>query len=182
MGGESRPWGVAMGPPHKSPTILTVAEARDRELVGEMLEKVAPELLAHMAHPKHAKGDDEVPLPHVCRPANRAPGRGCPRTSAASRVLGLARGAEPRHPSVAWATGQTYPLPGGAFFRDRERRDHAGHQLLQPAGLAEAGRRVVSLVVIECVQSEAVERYLPALAALRIAVFREFPYLYERER
>jgi GNAT superfamily N-acetyltransferase len=36
----------------------------------------------------------------------------------------------------------------------------------------------VSHVVVERVQGGAVERYLPALAALRIAVFREFPYLY----
>lgn len=36
----------------------------------------------------------------------------------------------------------------------------------------------MSLVALEHVQGGAVERYLPALAALRIAVFREFPYLY----
>ncbi|HEU4730045.1 MAG TPA: GNAT family N-acetyltransferase [Kofleriaceae bacterium] len=36
----------------------------------------------------------------------------------------------------------------------------------------------MSPVVIERVQGEAIERHLPALAALRIAVFREFPYLY----
>jgi GNAT superfamily N-acetyltransferase len=36
----------------------------------------------------------------------------------------------------------------------------------------------VSLVAVERVQGGAIERHLPALAALRIAVFREFPYLY----
>jgi GNAT superfamily N-acetyltransferase len=36
----------------------------------------------------------------------------------------------------------------------------------------------VSVVVVEHVQGGEVERHLPALAALRIAVFREFPYLY----
>jgi hypothetical protein len=68
MGGESRPWGIAVGPPHKPPTILTAAEARDRELVGAMLEEVAPTLLAHMGHPSRAKSKDEVPLPHVWLP------------------------------------------------------------------------------------------------------------------
>ncbi len=33
-------------------------------------------------------------------------------------------------------------------------------------------------VVVERVQGAAIERYLPALAELRIAVFREYPYLY----
>jgi GNAT superfamily N-acetyltransferase len=32
---------------------------------------------------------------------------------------------------------------------------------------------------VERVQGAAIERHLPALAALRIAVFREFPYLYD---
>lgn len=63
MGGESRPWGVAIGHPNKPPTIHTVAEARDRELVGGMLEQVAPVLLAHMGYPNHA-----APLPHVWLP------------------------------------------------------------------------------------------------------------------
>ncbi|HET7502612.1 MAG TPA: GNAT family N-acetyltransferase [Kofleriaceae bacterium] len=33
-------------------------------------------------------------------------------------------------------------------------------------------------LVVEPVQGQAIERYLPALASLRMAVFREFPYLY----
>ena len=32
---------------------------------------------------------------------------------------------------------------------------------------------------VECVSGAQIEPYLPALAALRIAVFREYPYLYE---
>ncbi len=68
MGGESRPWGVALGPPHKAPAIYTVAEARDRELVGAMLEEVAPIVLKHMGHPKHAKTKSEPSLPHVWLP------------------------------------------------------------------------------------------------------------------
>jgi GNAT superfamily N-acetyltransferase len=34
------------------------------------------------------------------------------------------------------------------------------------------------VIAVERVQGAAVERYLPALAELRIAVFREYPYLY----
>jgi hypothetical protein len=68
MGGESRPWGVAIGPPNKVPTIHTVAEARDRELVGGMLEEVSPTLLAHMGHPKYARNKGDIPLPHVWLP------------------------------------------------------------------------------------------------------------------
>jgi hypothetical protein len=59
MGGESRPWGVAIGPPRR-PSFYTVAEARDRELVGGMLEQVAPTLLAHMGHPAYVR-DPELP-------------------------------------------------------------------------------------------------------------------------
>jgi len=65
MGGESRPWGVAIGPPNRAPAIYTVAEARDRELVGGMLEKVAPTLLAHMGHPSYARN---LQLPYVWLP------------------------------------------------------------------------------------------------------------------
>ncbi|HEY0251254.1 MAG TPA: GNAT family N-acetyltransferase, partial [Kofleriaceae bacterium] len=41
--------------------------------------------------------------------------------------------------------------------------------------MAEAGRRGV---IVERVSGAAIEPFLPALAELRIAVFREFPYLY----
>lgn len=68
MGGESRPWGVALGRPDKAPTICTAAEARDRELVGGMLESVAPALLAHMGHPEYARTRGEAPLPHIWLP------------------------------------------------------------------------------------------------------------------
>jgi hypothetical protein len=52
MGGESRPWGVAIGAANTKPFILTVPEARDRELVGGLMEKVAPTLLSYLGHPK----------------------------------------------------------------------------------------------------------------------------------
>src|ERR1051326_3823316 len=64
MGGESRPWGVAYGPPGK-PRILTVPEARDRELVGQMMENFAPALLEHMGHPKYVKQASVSTLPNV---------------------------------------------------------------------------------------------------------------------
>ena len=65
MGGESRPWGVAIGPANKAPTIYTVPEARDRELVGDMLEQVAPLLLRHMCHPAYVQN---VRPPYVWLP------------------------------------------------------------------------------------------------------------------
>src|SRR5271169_1288898 len=61
MGGESRPWGIAYGPLSGPPKILTVAEARDRELVAQMTEEFAPALLAHMGHPTYTKGPDLLP-------------------------------------------------------------------------------------------------------------------------
>ena len=67
MGGESRPWGVAYGPPAK-PGILTVPEARDRELVGEMMEHFAPALLEHLGHPKYVKQTSVSSLPNVWLP------------------------------------------------------------------------------------------------------------------
>lgn len=68
MGGESRPWGIAAGQPDKAPRIYTAAEARDRELVGAMLEEFAPLLLAHMGHPEYASAAGEMPLPHLWLP------------------------------------------------------------------------------------------------------------------
>ncbi len=67
MGGESRPWGIAIGRPDRTPKIFTAAEARDRELVGAMLEDFAPRLLAHMGHPEFASSPGELP-PHVWLP------------------------------------------------------------------------------------------------------------------
>ena len=67
MGGESRPWGVAYGPPGK-PRILTVPEARDRELVGEMMENFAPALLEYVGHPKYVKQQSVSSLPNVWLP------------------------------------------------------------------------------------------------------------------
>jgi hypothetical protein len=68
MGGESRPWGVAVGPPHKAPRMFTVPEARDRELVGEMLEDFASTLLEHLGHPEYVTSKAEIPIPYLWLP------------------------------------------------------------------------------------------------------------------
>ena len=41
------------------------------------------------------------------------------------------------------------------------------------------GRGVIDVLKIQSVSGEALTDYIPALAALRIRVFREFPYLYD---
>ncbi|MGZ5473786.1 MAG: hypothetical protein ACXWG4_07455, partial [Thermoanaerobaculia bacterium] len=51
MGGESRSWGIAYGHPDSTPTILTVPEGRDRDLVSEMASRFAPALLSHLRSP-----------------------------------------------------------------------------------------------------------------------------------
>lgn len=52
MGGESRPWGIAYGTPTDAPTVVTVPEARNRTLVGDMMVEVAPSLLEFFRHPE----------------------------------------------------------------------------------------------------------------------------------
>ena len=54
MGGESRPWGVAFGKCNEEPTILTVAEGRNRTRVADMMIEFAPALLEHVRHPQHS--------------------------------------------------------------------------------------------------------------------------------
>jgi hypothetical protein len=51
MGGESRPWGIAFGHPHEEPSILTVPEGRNRDLVAGMAARFAPALLSHLRSP-----------------------------------------------------------------------------------------------------------------------------------
>jgi hypothetical protein len=51
MGGESRPWGIAYGTPNKPPKLLSVPEARNRDLVAEMVVEFATALLKHLRHP-----------------------------------------------------------------------------------------------------------------------------------
>ena len=61
MGGESRPWGIAFGPPDSPPRILTVPEARNRDLVAGMVQEFAPVLLAHLRSPEHCDSKPESP-------------------------------------------------------------------------------------------------------------------------
>jgi len=51
MGGESRPWGVAVGTLADGPRKFTVPEGRNRTLVGDMMVEVAEILLSHFNHP-----------------------------------------------------------------------------------------------------------------------------------
>jgi hypothetical protein len=52
MGGESRPWGVAIGMLAQGPRVFTVPDARNRDLVADMMIEVAPSLLRHFRHPQ----------------------------------------------------------------------------------------------------------------------------------
>ncbi len=60
MGGESSPWGIVLGHPGRKPKTWTVPEARNRDLVGDMISEVAPLLLAHFHHPDFSDDSDEV--------------------------------------------------------------------------------------------------------------------------
>lgn len=51
MGGESAPWALAIGHPTDKPEVFAVPEARNRDLVADMMAEVAPLLLAHFRHP-----------------------------------------------------------------------------------------------------------------------------------
>jgi hypothetical protein len=51
MGGESRPWGVAYGPPDAAPTILTVPDGRRRDDVAQMIGPFADTILEHLRCP-----------------------------------------------------------------------------------------------------------------------------------
>lgn len=55
MGGESRPWGVAIGTLAEGPRFFTVAEGRNRTFVADMMAEVAAVLLAHFNHPAHSE-------------------------------------------------------------------------------------------------------------------------------
>ena len=55
MGGESRPWGVAYGTIADGPTVLTVPEGRNRQLVADMMAAFAPAILGHFRHPSYSE-------------------------------------------------------------------------------------------------------------------------------
>lgn len=52
MGGESRPWGIVIGTLADGPRFFTVPEARNRDLVADLMVDVAPVLLHHFRHPR----------------------------------------------------------------------------------------------------------------------------------
>lgn len=61
MGGESRPWGIAHGYPGKSPTVLSVPDARNRDRVARMVARFAPVLLRHLRSPSDVPEPPEGP-------------------------------------------------------------------------------------------------------------------------
>jgi hypothetical protein len=54
MGGESAPWGIAIGHPDVSPDTFTVPEARNQDLVADMIAEAGPILLRHFGCPGYA--------------------------------------------------------------------------------------------------------------------------------
>lgn len=74
MGGESRPWGVAYGTIADGPTVLTVPEGRNRQLVGDMMASFAPSLLGHFRHPSYSQdgpaGYSTLPLRQLWLPGS----------------------------------------------------------------------------------------------------------------
>ncbi len=61
MGGESRPWGIAFGHPGKTPTFLSVPDARNRDRVAGMVARFAPVLLSHLRSPADLPETPEGP-------------------------------------------------------------------------------------------------------------------------
>ena len=57
MGGESRPWAIAFGRPDREPRVVTVPEARNRDLVAQMALELAPVLLEHLQCPGYCKSN-----------------------------------------------------------------------------------------------------------------------------
>ena len=73
MGGESAPWGAVVGHPGSKPSVLTVPEARNRDLVADMVAKLAPILLRHFRHPEFSNDqvaglDAQLPLRQLWLP------------------------------------------------------------------------------------------------------------------
>ena len=68
MAGESAPWGVAIGQRGAKPDIFTVPEARNRDLVADMMARLAPTLLVHFRYPAYS---DAVTGPDDPRPVRQ---------------------------------------------------------------------------------------------------------------
>jgi len=52
MGGESAPWGVAVGPPDEAPQIFIAAEPRNADEHAAFIAQLGPALLDHLDHPR----------------------------------------------------------------------------------------------------------------------------------
>ena len=73
MGGESRPWGIAFGTLGKTPKFLTVPEARNRDLVAEMVVEIGSNLLRNLRQAEHTGTEletwqDLAPLKQIWLP------------------------------------------------------------------------------------------------------------------
>jgi hypothetical protein len=53
MGGESAPWGIAVGQPRRRPKLLTISEPRNRDARADMVAEFASILLQHFNHPAY---------------------------------------------------------------------------------------------------------------------------------
>ncbi|MFO0647462.1 MAG: hypothetical protein U0326_14575 [Polyangiales bacterium] len=53
MGGESVPWGVAIGRPDGAPRVFTAPDPRNRDAHAELVRAFSAELLAHVGHPRY---------------------------------------------------------------------------------------------------------------------------------
>ena len=54
MGGESVPWGVAIGRPDQAPKVFTAPDPRNRDAHAELVRAFAETLLAHVGHPRYS--------------------------------------------------------------------------------------------------------------------------------
>jgi hypothetical protein len=63
MGGESLPWGVAFGCPGEAPTLITVPEPRNRDLVAALCARFGAALDRHLPHPSVAGALEREALP-----------------------------------------------------------------------------------------------------------------------
>ena len=62
MGGESLPWGVALGLMGEEAEFFSVADPRNRDLVATSLVEVAKRVLIHFGHPDFTENTDETAM------------------------------------------------------------------------------------------------------------------------
>jgi hypothetical protein len=61
MGGESRPWGIAIGRPDRPPRVLVAPEGRNRDEVRRIVVGASGELLKHLHTPGYCEAPPEEP-------------------------------------------------------------------------------------------------------------------------